>query len=80
MGDDEKANTGSWKLEERESNASISLDKEDGHQEVVLQCGGPVPRLQVFQSQELSMKDVVDEACRRLEEYVSRNLGGIDGS
>jgi hypothetical protein len=34
-------------------------------------CGGPVPRLEVLQAEEMSMEDVVNEACRRLDAYLS---------
>jgi hypothetical protein len=45
----------------------------DATPEAQPRCGGPVPRLEVIQAEGMSMEDVLNEACRRLDGY----LGGI---
>jgi hypothetical protein len=52
--------------------------RRDGNMELIivaeLRRGGPVPRLEVIQAEAMSMKDVVNAACRCLEAYMSAIL------
>jgi hypothetical protein len=36
-----------------------------------VRCGGPVPGLEVLHAEEMSVQDVVNEACRRLDAYLT---------